>query len=307
MKLSEAIKTFIAARQVSQKTREHYRIVFASFPPDLLATELSQVTIGQLRAWSNLVRQRPGQRLDVSSPNGHTAITAATHHYYLRNCQTLFNWFVGEGLLPVSPAARLEKPQLPKVPAKGISDENLTRLLEAAQRSRRPFSQRDYALVRFLADTGCRSGGAAGLLLEDLDLKNKRALVYEKGRGGQKKARLVYYGQRTADALRAWLIERDPGLDAQTVFVGRTRQPLTGNGINHLFRRLAIQGRVAGRANPHSLRHAWARRALQNGLDLGAVSQVLGHSSIRVTHQFYAFYDEGDLPDRHSLGRLADD
>ena len=79
--------------------------------------------------------------------------------------------------------------------------------------------------------------------------------------------------------------------------------PLSGNGVYQMLQRLAKKAGVK-RFNPHSFRHAWARRALRNNLDLGSVSQILGHTSIKVTHEFYGFWDEGELPERHRLGQL---
>ena len=69
------------------------------------------------------------------------------------------------------------------------------------------------------------------------------------------------------------------------------------------MRRLAGKAGIKGRFNPHSLRHAFARRVLQQGADLATVSQLMGHSSVEVTVRFYARWadDElGELHDRYS-------
>ncbi len=66
-----------------------------------------------------------------------------------------------------------------------------------------------------------------------------------------------------------------------------------------MLERLAKQGGVEGRFNPHSFHHALARRLLRNGADMGTVSQILGHSDIETTHRFYAYWTEDELAQRH--------
>ncbi len=63
-------------------------------------------------------------------------------------------------------------------------------------------SPRDYALALFLADTGCRVAGVVGLKFGDLDLEHGTAEVFEKGRGGNKKARLVFFVKRLGELWR---------------------------------------------------------------------------------------------------------
>jgi len=292
MKLSEAIAAYTTASySLSPKTRTLYTQILATFPQTLLDSAIDEVTVAELREWVNEVRRRKNNR---GQP-----ISVETVRCYIRAAKAFFNWLVAEQLLEISPAQRLKLPPKPKRPPKNISDADLERLLDAAFRN----SPRDYALILFIADTACRVGGAAGLRLADLDLENQKAIVSEKGRGGQNKARLVRFGERTTQALRAWLVVR-PRHTSEHVFVGRNGRPLSSNGITQIFKRLGKKGGCEGQHNPHSLRHAWPRRALQNGLDLGAVSQIMGHSSINVTHEFYSFWDEGDLAHRHKLGQV---
>ena len=66
-----------------------------------------------------------------------------------------------------------------------------------------------------------------------------------------------------------------------------------------MLKRLAKRAGVNGRFNPHAFRHGWARGALKNGADLGTVSQILGHSSIQVTAEFYARWADEELAQRH--------
>ena len=118
--------------------------------------------------------------------------------------------------------------------------------------------------------------------------------VREKG----DKTRKVCFGEVTKIALQAWLVVRPRDKWGDVVFVGK-RGPLTPSGVYRVLERLASTGGVEGRFNPHSFRHALARRLLRHGADMGIVSQILGHSDMETTHRFYARWTEDELSERH--------
>lgn len=203
-----------------------------------------------------------------------------TLHGLLRAWRRLFRWALQAGITERYPMT-LPFPKLPDEPPKAISDEDLRRLLQAARRK-----PRDYALVLFLADTGVRLSGLLGLTWDRLDLDAGRALVTEKG-----KSRFVFFGEATAQALREWKRLAPEG--EPRVF------PLAADGVYALLHRLARKAGVRGPYNPHSFRHALARRLLLNGGNLAQVSHILGHSTVQVTVQFYARFSIHELQEFH--------
>jgi len=222
----------------------------------------------------------------------------------VRQVKHFFNWCVKRGCLERSPAELLCLPKLPQgEPPKAISDADLERLLTTALQAKLP---REYALLRLLAETGCRLGGLLGLKPEDIELEHQRGWVREKG----KRTRRVAFGQQTKIALQAWLIERPCYLkggskrnkncqrDDDQLFLGRQGN-LTESGVHRLLQELAIKAGVEGRFNPHSFRHGLARRLLEHDADIGTVSRILGHSDITTTHEFYACWTEEELMQRH--------
>jgi integrase len=211
---------------------------------------------------------------------------------YVRCWRRLFNWLIDqEYLSDKNPALKLRRPPLPDLPPKAVTTCNLVKLLEAAKGN-----ARDYAMVCWLADTNARVGGTAGMLLQDVDFKTKKATVREKGKGGKGKARTVYLSVRTIQALQAYLRERLDS-DSDHVFVGK-RGPLTEGGIYLVLKRLARKARVRGRYNPHAFRHGWARGAIENGADLGSVADLMGNS-MQVTQKFYARWEDRELQAKH--------
>jgi len=87
-----------------------------------------------------------------------------------------------------------------------------------------------------------------------------------------------------------------PFPDAETVFTSiRDGHGMTGFTVIQLLKRMAKRAGVNGRVNPHAFRHAFAREFILNGGDIGTVSQILGHSQILVTKQFYAVFSTEEL------------
>ena len=274
MELHQAIDEFLLAVRVqfSPETERLYSYTLKKLVEELgREYPLDELTIRDLREWQAGIDPE---------------LSVFTLHRDVRQAKKFFAWLVDEGHLPHSPAERLKLPKLPNLPPRAISDHDIGRLLSQAD------NLQDYTMIRFLAESGCRVGGVAGLLAGDLDLEVGEAVVTEKGR----KTRVVMFGQPTAGCFARLKQDRD-WVGTDCIFVGR-RGPLTGSGIWRRLQSLAALAGVKERFNPHSFRHALARRLLRNGADLGTVSQILGHSSVEITHKFYARWTSGELASR---------
>lgn len=206
----------------------------------------------------------------------------------------LFNWLHAEGLLEANPAQRFATPTPKRHAPKGIAMEDIEALL-ATCNGDTVADRRDRAIMLFLLDSGCRAGGLVGLRIDDLNFDDGLALVTEKG----DKQRYVMFVDATADALQAWLDVR-PECRAPEVFVGlRGKGPLTPSGLWQLLKRRAGKAGVTAPVGPHDWRHTFARLYLLSGGDLGTLSQILGHSDVRTTVDYYALYTVGELRPKH--------
>jgi len=301
LSLNDAINHFLfaVALEVRPATVAYYE---KSLRPlrDILKP-VGAVTTDDLRLCYAQLRDRQ-MRFDGHPlrPVQEGGLSIPTLHKYVRAWKRFFTWLVDEGYLLRSPAAKIKRPKLPYVRPKDMTLQDLERILAAAREE----CVRDYAIICFLADTACRVGGVAGLVLANLNLREHRAIVCEKG-GDERE---VTFEDRTARALRQYLDdERRHQMDRLTqrgvlidgrVFLG-PKGPLTTSGVYLLIARLAKRAGVQGRYNPHSIRHAWARNALKRGANLKEVQQYLGHKSITTTAMFYAIYLDEELHDRH--------
>jgi len=301
LRLQEALDIFLAAMEgiVSPKTIAFYAKRLPSLITFLGDIPAEEIDIVDLRAWRGFLSRRPLQythRKPRSVKDNH--LSPNTVHQYVRCVRRLFRWLFLEGLIASNPAQRLELPALPNPRPRGIPLADLEKLYVSAE------TARDRAIVLFLGDTAARVGGVAGLQLKDLNLSLGQAIVHEKGRGGNGKTRPVFFNERTRQALELYLAERPDIPGCESVFVREKCNrykpgALTTDGIYQVLKRLARKAGVKANFNPHSFRHGSLRGMLEAGMPLPDVSQIAGHSSVKVTGDIYGVVSDMVLSQRH--------
>lgn len=162
-------------------------------------------------------------------------------------------------------------------------------MLESADRSTRE-GRRDHALLLTFLNTGARVQEL--LDLRPVDLQLERPLqVRLRGKG--RKERFCPLWPRTADALRALVVES--GLDddsPERLFRNRRGEPITRFGVRYLLRMYARRAQASvpslarKRVHPHTMRHTAAVHLLQSGVDLASISHWLGHASVETTNRY---------------------
>lgn len=306
MTLGDAIQLFIDARVgvVSNKTlriNSQYLGTLETFLGS--QREIESVSIDDLRAWRKQLVERKTKYGGTSSRKVlKEKLSKFTIHGHVRNVKQFVKWFFDEGRLDKNPALRLEQVQTSKGPRRGASEDDFQKMLHVARHS-----PRNVALLWLFHDTGARLGGLTTLELCNVDLNERRALVWEKGRGGEQVSRFVYLKPQTIAALCAYLALRSKWLDvskarATRLFLSERKphRPLTKGAIYRAFKRIGKQAGVTARDNPQAFRHGFAARVLDNGGSLGLVSTLLDHSSIKVTDDFYAGYGNGEAREGHA-------
>ncbi|MFF2907289.1 MULTISPECIES: tyrosine-type recombinase/integrase [Bacillales] len=172
---------------------------------------------------------------------------------------------------------------------KTLAVEEIERLLHSPQLDREtlktPFrtrlSIRNDAIIDLLFSTGMRIGELTQIHLQDIDLKNRVVVIFGKGR----KERLLYLSStELIEKLNEWLSVRElfrPQVD--TLFVNKYGQALSIYGVEDIFTKYRQLANINEKATPHYLRHSFATQLLENGADLRAVQEILGHSSVSTT------------------------
>jgi integrase/recombinase XerD len=301
--LRQAIDAFLRNELsgLSEATKSWYRCSLYPFANqvggDRLLSDLMEV---DLLEWYEALNSRTHRYVgSVSRPEIEGGLSPDTRHAHVRAVKRLFKWLYEKGVLTANLAADLKLPRLPRGGRKGIKDDHVQSILEAARGN-----VRDYALLMFIEATGARRGGAANLLLSDLNLDSedelirRRVVVREKGDN----ERTVIMTPEALEALLAWLAER-PLVPDEHVFLGRLPgkawKPLSKTGITELVRRYKERLALTGKTSPHQWRHRWFRKLLNNGMGLKKASQLGGHSSVVVTDRFYSDFDIDELQESY--------
>lgn len=202
----------------------------------------------------------------------------ATKQKNIKAVKAFFNWLVDMEFIDKNPAhktLRRKKLQRSISRDKAMTDEELEKILDYAK-----WKPRDYALILFLADTGCRAGGAAGLKVDDLDLIKLEAVVTEKG----DKTRRVAFGHTCAIAIRRWLLKRP--LNAGDYVFSKSGEPILADNISLIVRRAckAVGVRSLG---SHSLRHRKGHQLADARIAPSIAATALGHTDPAITVAHY--------------------
>jgi integrase/recombinase XerC len=203
-----------------------------------------------------------------------------------------FKWLARTGHVEQNAAALVATPKLPKHLPRVPSIEQMNRVVEsvAGDTETAAWPERDRVIFELLYGCGIRNAELVGLSLRDIHWANEAVLVRGKGR----KERYVPLGDAAAEAIRAYL----PGREAKLAQVGKRSDALLlsvrlrGNGrlttrsVGRIVKRLALAYGLSADVHPHTLRHAFGTHMLEEGADLRAIQELLGHERLSTTQRY---------------------
>ncbi|MCX8030528.1 MAG: tyrosine recombinase XerC [Thermodesulfovibrionales bacterium] len=151
------------------------------------------------------------------------------------------------------------------------------------------FKLRDKAILELLYCSGLRVSELAVLNIDDINFKE--GFLKVKGKG--KKERIVPFGDKAADALKSYLVERillkkkKPSISTEPAFFLNIRGGrLTDRQVRRIVVKYAKNIGIQGQVGPHTLRHSFATHLLVGGADLKVIQELLGHSSLSTTQKY---------------------
>jgi site-specific recombinase XerD len=192
-----------------------------------------------------------------------------------------FAWLVRDNKIDVDPTAGVRTPtdtgRLPKV----LTNEQLNALLHAANEDDPDWKKaRDTAIIELLYGSGLRVSELCSLDVDSVNVKQQAVIVTGKGN----KQRRVPVSEPSLVALTAWSLLRSE------VTADKTEVALFVNGrggrLGTRDVRRIIDARSLAPTHPHALRHTFATHLLDNGADLRAVQELLGHSDVATTQRY---------------------
>lgn len=198
--------------------------------------------------------------------------------------RSFFRFHVREGTVDKNPADGIRSPKLPKTLPQVLTKDDANVLMEFPV-GQTPLSLRDRAILETLYSTGARVSEAVALNLGDLNRSD--GLVHLRGKG--RKERIVPVGDVALQAIHAYRasLTRATADDrpAPPLFLNHRGGRLTARSVARLVARYS--SRLAGGAvSPHALRHSYATHLLDEGADLRAIQELLGHASLSTTQKY---------------------
>ena len=206
----------------------------------------------------------------------------------LSSLRSFFDWTVLEGLRPDNPCDNVDSPKLGKYLPEVLSVEEVDAIISSVDCST-PKGIRDRAILETLYGSGLRVSEAVSLRISDLYLNEGFLRIIGKG----DKQRIVPIGGSEADAIEAYLAVREfpagPEYD-DILFLNRFGKSLSRVSMFKMIKEQAIAAGVFKNISPHTFRHSFATHLIENGADLRAVQEMLGHESI-LTTEIYTHID----------------
>lgn len=182
-----------------------------------------------------------------------------------------------------NPAEMLDLPIRPEHLPDVLTDEEITAIQSTFDLSL-PEGMRNYVIVEILYDCGLRVSELVNLRLSNIYAEEQCLQVIGKGN----KERWVPIGERALHLLEVYIhnvrshIEPKPG-EEKIVFLNRRGARLTRQMVFIFLKRAAADAGLSKHISPHSLRHSFATELVENGADLRAVQEMLGHESVATT------------------------
>ena len=260
----DAIQAFIAAKRIegcSEKTLSYYQKTIATMLSTIGKT-VQQITTDDLRQYLTTYQtQRKSSKVTIDNIR--------------RILASFYSWLEDEDYIIKSPVRRIHKVKTAKLVKDTYTDEMLELMRDNCG------SLRDLAIIDLLASSGMRIGEMVALNREDINFTERECVVLGKGN----KERLVYFDARTKIHLQNYL---DSRTDSDPALFVTLRAPYARLQIGGVELRLRELGRRLSlpKVHPHKFRRTLATTAIDKGMPIEQVQQLLGHQKIDTTMHY---------------------
>lgn len=273
---SQLVESFISAKRIegcSEKTLKYYRTTIETM---LISVDKSirYIQTEDLRSYLiNYQNEKQSSRVTIDNIR--------------RILSSFFSWLEDEDYILKSPVRRIHKVKTATNIKETYTDEDLEKMRDNCT------ELRDLAMIDMLASTGMRVGEMVLLNRNDIDFNERECIVFGKG----SKERVVYFDARTKIHLQNYLMSRTD--DNPALFVS-LKSPYERLKIGGVEVRLREFGKQLGlqRVYPHKFRRTLATTAIDKGMPIEQLQQLLGHRKIDTTLQ-YAMVKQSNVKIAH--------
>ena len=248
---------------------------------------------GDLDNFSSYVGSREWRSID------HLTIRGFLSHLYVKKLEkasiarslaavhSLYRWLAQEGVVEQNPAALVSTPKLPKKLPRVPTIEEMNSVLDGEMPEVAAFPEREQLMFELLYGCGIRNSELVGINTDDIRLSAEAILIRGKG----KKERYVPFGDSVKSALARYLPARQQLLGGkkkvtQSLLVNRRGGSLTTRSVGRIVKKIAVARGLSPDVHPHTLRHAFGTHLLEEGADLRAIQEMLGHERLSTTQRY---------------------
>ena len=260
----DAVTAFIAAKRIegcSEKTLTYYGKTIGAMI-GAVAKPADQITTDDIRQYLTMYQlQRKSSKVTIDNIR--------------RILATFYSWLEDEDYIIKSPVRRIHKVKTVKTVKDTYTDEALEQMRDNCD------SIRDLALIDLLASSGMRVGELVALNRDDINFNERECVVFGKGN----KERLVYFDARTKIHLQNYLDSRTDDDPALFVTLRAPHNRLQIGGVEMRLRQLGKRLSIP-KVHPHKFRRTLATSAIDKGMPIEQVQQLLGHQEIDTTMHY---------------------
>lgn len=270
----------------SEKEYGYYLKIECAMSPNTVASYISD-----LRKFFEAVGKKAEEVVpeDVINYFAETAdLSKRSQARALSSLRSFFGWALMEGIVTADPTEAVETPKLGVYLPSVLSVGEVGRLMDAVDLSS-TFGMRDRAILETMYGLGLRVSETVSLKISDIWFSEGFVSVIGKGN----KQRLVPLGDMARDAVQAYLDVRGNAADRDSsdiLFLNRFGRALSRVAVFKMIKSCAVRAGITKEISPHTLRHSFATHLVENGADLRAVQEMLGHESI-LTTEIYTHMD----------------
>jgi len=201
--------------------------------------------------------------------------------------RSLYSWLAREGEVEQNPAKLVATPKLPKKLPRVPTIEEMNSVIDGEMPEAAAFPERDRLMLELLYGCGIRNSELTGINLDDIRLSAEAILIRGKG----KKERYVPFGDSVKTALATYLPERQKMLvetrqRSTALLINRRGGRLTTRSVGRIVKKIAVAKGLSPDVHPHTLRHAFGTHMLEEGADLRAIQELLGHERLATTQRY---------------------
>jgi integrase/recombinase XerC len=248
---------------------------------------------GDLAEFSAYIGPRGWQQIDHVSIRGFLSrlyergLDKTSVARALAAVRSLYRWLAQEGVVEQNPAALVSTPKLAKKLPRVPTIEEMNVVLDGQLPEVAAFPERDRMMLELLYGCGIRNSELIGINVEDIRLSDEAILIRGKG----KKQRYVLFGNAVTVALKDYLPARQQILSERkkslsALLINRRGGRLTTRSVGRIIKKIAVAKGLSPDVHPHTLRHAFGTHMLEEGADLRAIQEMLGHERLSTTQRY---------------------